>query len=292
MRSLCLENSGARYTSFSLPNIIRRSIHCIPDTNLNDHSLEDSIFDTFHTDLFHPKTGKHSLTVETLVACVKPNTECLFITNLSNNNDAYSKAIVEAIQICSANLKCFTLNVSAMSTEILEALAKCPQLRGVTFDQNETKLTAEQHELDSAMAKVLTSCLHLRWLYIDYLPFHAACWSALAGGSCPELQLLWIDCPVHQNGCIGVTAGDHNIVRHVLTTRTLSLCMIDPDEKLKSSFIVGDSKKKAYDRLNGKKAPQMPSIDDYYNDYGDYSLRLAPCRECLLMPSYYSTTAA
>jgi hypothetical protein len=120
------------------------------------------------------------------------------------------------------------------------------------------------------MAKVLTSCPHLRWLYIDYLPFHAACWSALAGGACLELQLLWIDCPVHQNGRTGVTGGDHNNVRHVLTTRTLSLCMINPDEKLKSSFIVGDSKKKAYDRLNGKKAPKMPSIDDYYNDYGDY----------------------
>mmetsp|Transcript_1876 Transcript_1876/g.3355 ORF Transcript_1876/g.3355 Transcript_1876/m.3355 type:complete len:249 (+) Transcript_1876:24-770(+) len=244
MRSFCLENSGARYTSFSLPDIIRRSIHWIPDTNLNDHSLDDSIFDTFHTDLFHPKTGKHFLTLETLVACVKPNTECIFITNLSNNNDAYSKAIVEAIQTCRANLKFFTLNVSAVSTEILEALAKCPQLRGITFDQNETKLAAEQHELDSAMAKVLTSCPHLRWLYIDYLPFHAACWSALAGGACPELQLLWIDCPVHQNGRIGLTGGDQNNVRHVLTTRTLSLYMINPDEKLKSSFIVGDSKKK------------------------------------------------
>ena len=241
MRSLCLENSGARYTSFSLPNVICRSIHWIPDTNLNDHSLDENIFDTCHTDLFHPKTGKHSLTVETLLACVKPNIECLFLTNLSSNKNACSKGIVQAIQTCSANLKCVTLNECAMSTEVVDALAKCPQLRGITFYGNETNQAANQ--LDSAMAKVLTSCSHLRWLYIEDFPFHGACWSALAGGACPELQLLWIDCPVHQNGRISVTAGDHDVIRRALTTRTLSLCMINPDEKLKSSFIPGDSQK-------------------------------------------------
>lgn len=272
MRSLCLENSGARYTSFSLPNITRRCVHWIPDSNLNDHANDSTIVDVFHTDLFDPnKRGEHFFTPEALLECTNSNTECLFLTNLEGDfskNRACSKAIAEALEVCSSNLKCITINSCCMKLEVLESLAKCPELRGITIDYCQMD-GATDDKLDSALAKVLTSCPNLRWLYITYFPFFDKCWTALDSGACPDLQVLWTSRTISKDGRECVTAGDHDMIRRVLTERKLPLYMINPDEKLKSSFILFDSKKKTYDRLNGKKAEPMPDFESYYN-YDDY----------------------
>jgi hypothetical protein len=267
MRSLCIDNSGARFTSFELPRIITHCIHWIPDSNLNDHANDDTILDTFHTDLYHHKTGHHCLTAETLLACTKPNMECLFLTNFSKgSHDENSKAIVQAIQTCSANLKCITLNACTMSLDILEALAKCPQLRGLLFAFNETGTyygDDSSTKYDAAMAKILKSCPQLRWLYMDYFPFHGACWDALDDGAvCPELQVLWIACPVSKDGRMHVTAGNHDTIRNVLRNRALPLLMINPDTELQSSLIFSADKEKSknmilmHDSMNGIKQPK------------------------------------
>jgi hypothetical protein len=246
MRSLCLENSGARYTNFSLPQWVCQSVAWLPDTNLDDHASNETILDTFHTDLFDPKTGKHALTAKNLLAAAHSKIECLFLTNFTTD----PKAIVKAIQAC-PNLKCITLNSSSVSKEILQALAKCHELRGLIFCETENK--GADHGLDEGLALVLSGCPHLKFLFVDSFPFEGACWKVLAERACHALEVLWIDCPVNRDGRLDVARGDHTVIRRVLTSRTLHLCMINPDRKLKSRFIVAVGKGKTSDSLNGEK---------------------------------------
>jgi len=103
MRNLCLdENAGAYYSSFKLRNVKMLSMAWRPQTNLEDHVEDKTIFDAFHTDLFHPKNGRHSLTADVLLKEASSKIECLFLTNFRD-----SGSLEKAIRSC-PNLKCVT----------------------------------------------------------------------------------------------------------------------------------------------------------------------------------------
>jgi hypothetical protein len=66
------------------------------------------------------------------------------------------------------------------------------------------------------------------------------------------MEVLWIDGTKASHGRRNVAQGDHDMIRAVLKNRKkkLQLCMINPDTKIKSCYVPGDSKN---DRLNGEK---------------------------------------
>jgi hypothetical protein len=104
---------------------------------------------------------------------------------------------------------------------------------------------------------------------MDYFPFHGACWDALSNAAvCPDLQVLWVDCPIGKDGRIQVTGGNHDTTRRVVQTRaataTLRLAMINPDTKLQSSLILSSddscSKRIMTARMAGKKEPKKSAF--------------------------------
>jgi hypothetical protein len=218
-----------------------------PDTNLDDHATDPSILDACHLDLVHPKTGQCLVTSENLLTAANSKITCLFLQKCQ----ASSKVTLQAIQAC-PNLQCISL-IAVVSSEILHALSKCHDLRGLTLSLlGVQRCTAT----DQDMASLLRACSKLKWLFVDSdkKSFAARSWSALDNGACPKLHVLWIDCTTNCDGRTSVTRGDHEVIRRALASRTqqLKLCMINPDNKLKSRFIIGDSNKKT-DRLKGYK---------------------------------------
>ena len=61
-----------------------------------------------------------------------------------------------------------------------------------------------------------------------------------------------------------VARGDHSMIRRALSdarrTSTLKLCMINPDDNVKSRYIIGGATKT--DRLNGTKF-KIPTFDPF-----------------------------
>eukprot|EP00563_Minutocellus_polymorphus_P020716 CAMPEP_0197728640 /NCGR_PEP_ID=MMETSP1434-20131217/27594_1 /TAXON_ID=265543 /ORGANISM="Minutocellus polymorphus, Strain CCMP3303" /LENGTH=86 /DNA_ID=CAMNT_0043315127 /DNA_START=13 /DNA_END=269 /DNA_ORIENTATION=+ len=77
-----------------------------------------------------------------------------------------------------------------VTKEIMSALAKCSNLRGLMLSMTQT------HATDADLAPIISSCPDLRWLYIDETSglFQDASWQALLkDGSCPNLEVLWVE---------------------------------------------------------------------------------------------------
>lgn len=85
------------------------------------------------------------------------------------------------------------------------------------------------------LADVLRSCNDLRWAYIKSSIFDNECWNVLADTTtqaCPNLEVLWVDAPMHTTDRINTTRGDGDTIRRALgSAETLKLCMINPDRE-------------------------------------------------------------
>ena len=270
MRGLCLDGDGARYTSFAKSGVTQRCLAFLPETDLSDHANDETIVDAVHLNLINPKSGKTYLTGTNFLKAVSADVECIFLNSYDTKN-MKSDAIVQAIDMCRDNLKCFSLTEGIVSKEVLSALAKCPNLRGLTLSMTDTYAT------DVDLAPIISSCPNLRWLYIDETSglFHNSSWNALLkDASCPNLEVLWVESTKGGDGRRNIARGDHDVIRRALNARkdTLKLCMINPDDKLKSRYIIGGAKKT--DRLNGEKVKRQPSYDFIFGGggvmYGDY----------------------
>ena len=249
MRGLCLDGDGAKYTSYSQARVVTRCLAFLPSTDLNDHAKDDTVVDAIHLDLINPKTGESYLTGDNFLKAVSPGVECIFL-NSYDTKKMVSSVIVEAIDICKDNLKCFSITEGIVTKEILSALAKCLNLRGLTLSMTKT------HAGDADLAPIITSCPDLRWLFIDETSglFRDASWQALLNdGACPNLEILWVDSTENGDGRRNVARGDHDLIRRALNARkdVLRLCMVNPDTKLESRYVIGGAKKT--DRLNGEK---------------------------------------
>ena len=267
MRGLCLDDDGAKYTSFAKGGVTQRCLAFLPETDLNDHSNDVTIVDAVHLDLINPKSGKSYLTGDNFLKAMSAEVECIFL----NSYDMKSDVIVQAIDMCRDNLKCFSVTEGTVTKEMLAALAKCPNLRGLTLTMTET------YAGDADLAPIISSCSDLRWLYIDETSglFQNSSWKALLqAGSCTNLEVLWVESTTGGDGWRNVARGNHDVIRRALNARkdTLKLCMINPDNKLKSRYIIGGAKKT--DRLNGEKVKRQPSYDFIFGGggvmYGDY----------------------
>jgi len=264
MRGLCIDGDGAQYTSFKKSCIVNKCVVFLPDTNLNDHADDPHILDACHLDLICHKSGECFLTAENILKAVTVRTECIFLNGYqfggvgkTSKHKVDPNAIVKAINVCRENLLCFSLTESVLTNEILTALSRCKKLKGVMFSTTQNysgdgSTNATDHGLES----IIKSCHDLCWLFVEEgtMLFRDASWKALdSEKSCPNLEVLWISSYQSTDDRHHVTRGDHKIIRRVLNNRssTLKLCMINPNEKLKSRYIIGGAKKT--DRLEGEK---------------------------------------
>lgn len=259
MRGLCVDGDGLQYTSFKKPSVINKCIVFLPDTNLNDHHDNPYIMDGCHLDLICPTTGECFLKAKNLLKVVTPNTQCIFINGYqfggvggNSKTDVDPNAIVEAINTCKENLLCFSLTESILTNGILIALSKCKKLRGIILSMTQNNFDHPNRANDDGLKLIIRACHDLRWLFVEEtsMLFRNNCWKALDNKkACPNLEVLWISSYKNVGDRHHVIHGDRNIVRKVLNERssTLKHCMINPDEKLKSRFIIG----KKTDRLEG-----------------------------------------
>ena len=278
MRSVCLDQGGATYLSFTKRNVVCKCVAWLPDSNVNDHADDESIVDACHLDLVNHKNGNSYLTAETLNEAVHSGTTCIFVSLFNNNNnnnmgneDNPAQALVDAIQTCASSLRCISLTESFISKEILQALASCPNLAGILLDglhhtnNNNNDHAASTTANDDELAAVLRACPKLTWLYVDDNMFGTACWTALA--DCPNLEVLWVDSTTtSDNGRQHKAVGDVAVIRRVLASLSLSslkLCMINPDANLESRYT---SSLGMPDRLDG----DYLNYEDSDDDDGDY----------------------
>merc|ERR1740130_2037670 len=207
-------------------------------------------------------------------------TKCLFVNCFAPKGNGFQcagydrAALPRAIATTEGNLQCFSAVESAVTEAELSALCKCPALRGLMLAQSGSEMCADgnaEPATDEAMARVLRSCPKLRWLFVEPSAgqepyFGTACFTALADGCCPELELLWVDGVDRTSDLIGRCYADPASVRQALRPGSrlaskLKVCMITPDFKMVSRYILGGQSKKA-DRLDGKKPKpiRMPSF--------------------------------
>ena len=210
-------------------------------------------------DLICPTTGECFLKAKNLLKVVTPNTQCIFINGYqfggvggNSKTDVDPNVIVEAINTCKENLLCFSLTESILTNGILIALSKCKKLRGITLSMTQNNFDTPNRANDDGLKLIIRACHDLRWLFVEEtsMLFRNNCWKALDNKkACPNLEVLWISSYKNVDDRHHVIHGDRNIVRKVLNERssTLKHCMINPDEKLKSRFIIG----KKTDRLEG-----------------------------------------
>jgi hypothetical protein len=264
MRGLCIDGDGAQYTSFKKTSIVNKCVVFLPETDLNDHADDPTIVDACHLDLICPSTGDCFLTAENLLKAVTPRTECIFINGYqlggvggTSQRKVNPNVIVDAIDTCRENLQCFSLTESVLTNEILLALAKCKKLKGVTLSMTQKYSKDDSTEAsDEGIESIIMSCPDLSWLFVEEtaMLFGDASWKALDSTDvCPKLEVLWISSYHKTDDCHHVTRGDHSVIRRVLSNRyaSLKLCMINPDERLKSRYTIGGSNKT--DRLEGDK---------------------------------------
>lgn len=258
MRAMCLEGHGAEYNTYKKASGFYISVVWYPPTNLDNHKNDATIVDGCHLDLIDPSDGKTYLTGKNLdsaiVNAAEP-VECLFL-NASQSNPGSSLSaddIALAITKCKDSLQCLALSECKLDAAIISALASCSKLRGVIIDSCELWGEGDNRPTDAGLSRVLGSCPDLRWCFVKSSMFGADCWNALAKeGACPNLELLWVDAPLHTEDRIDTAKGDHATIRAALERRAdkLKLFMINPDENYKSRYLVGGGK--GTDRLNGR----------------------------------------
>ena len=190
------------------------------------------------------KTGKSHLTGENLLRAVNADTECLFVNNLG---DA-PKAVATCIRTASKTLRCFSMQASVLTVDILKALSECEKLGSILLENNyfQDVADANSEKYDQALSEVLFCNPTLRCLYVECQfkdntyrkPVHIfgnKSWSVLGSNSCPLLQLLWVR-------TIGDTIENNQHVTAALSPpslipRQLKICMVNSDMKLRSQVV-------------------------------------------------------
>jgi len=257
MRAMCLEGHGAEYNTFKKANVYYVCVVWYPPSNLDNHKNDATIVDGCHLDLIDPSDGKTYLTgrnLDSVIVNASEPVECLFLNASQSNSGNCISAddIATAISKCKDSLQCLALNECKLDASMISAIASCSKLRGVIIDSCELWGKGDDRPTDAGLSEVLRSCSDLRWCFVKSSIFGTDCWNALADeGACPNLELLWVDAPLNTQDRIHTARGDHDTIRTALEHRAnkLKLCMINPDEKNKSRYVVGGGK--GTDRLNG-----------------------------------------
>ena len=268
MRSMCMDQGGAVYANFSKRNTMCKLVTWYPNSNLDDHSNDETIVDACHLDLVNKEDGGSTFcTPENLKKAVHPGTTCIFMNNYQRS-PCKPQSLLDSIQTCAGSLQCIALSETYISNNILQAVASCPNLLGITLDMLMMNTGGSSHSTatDEGLAAVLRSCPKLKWLFVqnDKI-FGTACWTALAGGACPSLEVLWVRATLFDDNFFDKAVGDVSVIRSVLASRdpSLKLCMVNPDKDGKSRYIAGNKT----DRLGGERIDKV--YDDEEEDCGD-----------------------
>ena len=268
MRALCLQGTGAQYNTYKKPNASYISVVWYPPTNLNDHVNDTRIVDGCHLDLVDPNCGKTYLTGPNLNSAIEKqgqdNVECLFLNGAQSNDGSELDAddIATSIAMCQYTLLCLSLTECKINAKLIDLISSCRKLRGLIIEN--CQICGEGNSSrpnDFNLANVLRSCQDLRWCFIKSSIFGTECWNCLATeGVCPNLEVLWIDSPLHTMDRTNIARGNHDTIRKALNGRadTLKLCMINPDEKNKSRYVIGGTNKQ--DRLNGEERSEQSKL--------------------------------
>jgi len=261
MRSFCLDGYGASYNMIKMPDG-NELCAWLPKSNLNDHATDETILDGCHLDLINPKSGETYLTSTNLQSAIckaGPSVECLFLNGAQTNGQTIAaNDIALAISKCCSTLKCIGLTECELNAPLLNALASCNLMRGVILENCLIHYGQADDDVatDQKLAAVLRSCLNLGWCFVKASIFGEECWNALAEeGGCPNLEVLWVDASTSNEDRIDFARGDHDTIRSVLYSRAdkLKICMINPDDEMKSRYIIGGAENT--DRLDGRDRP-------------------------------------
>ena len=172
------------------------------------------------------------------------STDSLFINNY-NSKDA-ADTIVEAIQTCQDSLQCFSLVESAFAPNV----SKCCLLKGFLISQVDANGVQDEH-----FANLLKALPALKRLYVEGGQFvEKESWADLQK-KC-YLEVLWIDVTKCIDGRHDMVRGDVQTARQTLRASKAKLLMVNPDEKINSHFVAGQTK----DRLNGKKVKTWDQV--------------------------------
>lgn len=283
MRALCLDGHGAEFDTYQKPGVNYISVVWHPPTNLEDHAKDETIVDGCHLDLIDSKDGKTYLTGPFLEAAIVDATrpvECVFLNGAQSNPGSEISAddIASAISKCKDTLLCVSMTECKMNANLVSALASCPKLRGLTLENCQLRGEGKARPTDESLAAVLRSCPDLRWIFVKSSLFGGECWNVLVeDGACPNLEVLWVDAPLHTLDRTEAARGDHDTIRRALEGRgaggKLALCMINPDHQNISRYIIGGGENT--DRLNGTErsaeSKQMMKMHDFGGNAGGRS---------------------
>mmetsp|Transcript_26354 Transcript_26354/g.65973 ORF Transcript_26354/g.65973 Transcript_26354/m.65973 type:complete len:126 (+) Transcript_26354:528-905(+) len=121
-------------------------------------------------------------------------------------------ALVEAIRTCADSLQCISLTESLVSGDMLKAWAKCPNLRGILFEE----LEHMSGVTDAALAAILSASPNLVWIFCRDSMFGTKSWAALS--KCPKIEVLWVDNTMDDAARCGKAVGDIAVIRFAIVT--------------------------------------------------------------------------
>jgi len=267
MRSLCLDRSGATYNTYKKKGVNYISVVWYPPSNLNDHADDDTIVDGCHLDLIDPNNGRTYLDGPNLISAIRNavnHVRCVFLNGAQSNpgSDIGAGDIAAAIDACSDSLLCLSLTECKLSAGLLRSITGCQKLRGIIIENCQLWGGGEEGQdderpTDVMLAETLRACPELRWCFVKSSIFGTECWNALEDckNVCPHLEVLWVDAPLHTEERIDVARGDHDTIRRALESRrdVLKICMINPDDKNESRYVLNGNGAGGGDRLEGRK---------------------------------------
>ncbi|KAL7538870.1 hypothetical protein ACHAXR_008855 [Thalassiosira sp. AJA248-18] len=276
MRALCSDGYGAEYNTYKKEKVDYISVVWYPPSNLNDHAANATIVDGCHLDLIDPNDGKTYLTgpnINSAIVNASEPVECVFLNGAQSNAGSSLSAddIASAIRKCSDSLLCLSLTECKLNTAVIDGLSSCSKLRGLILENCQLFGDGDDRPTDAKLAAVLRSCPDLQWCFVKSSIFGNQCWNVLATDACPNLEVLWVDAPLHTDDRVETIRGDHNIIRLALNRRSdkIKLCMINPDEKNESRYVIGGAKKT--DRLNGRaRTKEEKKVNLHHHRGGPY----------------------
>ena len=200
--------------------------------------------DAFHANLMNPQTGESLLTAENLLRAVNADTECLFVNRLGSTPEA----VARCIRAAKKSLRCFSMQASVLTIDILKALSECENLGSVLLENNffNLKIDVSPENYDEALAGVLFSSSTLRCIYVEQHfkdstfkqsvnIFGNKCWSVLGSNSCPLLQVLWVRTiggAIENNKHAALALSPPSLI-----PRQVKICMVNSDMKLRSQCV-------------------------------------------------------
>ena len=258
MRAMCFDDCGAEYNTYKKEGVNYISVVWYPPSNLDDHAEDKNTVDGCHLDLIDPFDGRTYLTGPNLNAAIvnaAEPVECLFLNGAQSNPGSLISAdeIAVAISKCNVSLRCLSLTECKLNGALIDAVAACSQLRGFILENCQLHGQGADRPIDAKLAAVLRACPHLSWCFIKSSIFGSECWEALAAKDCcPNLEVLWVDAPLHTECRVDMARGDPATIRAALEGRAgmLKLCMINPDDANETRYVIGGSE--GTDRLSGR----------------------------------------